>query len=318
MARRSPAAGWLLWAAGALAETLEVAEPGALPPFATPIQLIVTRGGPIVKFCDVNLMRDVLASTAFFHDLTASCVTAAGSTWPPQPGATYAIPLSHVARLIERDETRADRWAASLGGIVVHAARVGSTAVANMIGEHPDTAVLKEPGAITDVLLAAESTDPSARLSSSDARRALRLICHIFFRSAASQRMSALVRGDAMNREAAAELASRTRVILKLATAGTASPRSLALLRAAFPTTPFAYLVRSPVETVASLLHSKGGSRVDLHEAPCLRWRGRAAQLPFLVETTGVSDVLQLSAEQYCAAHVGALLYDERERRTDR
>ena len=96
MARRSPAAGWLLWAAGALAETLEVAEPGALPPFATPIQLIVTRGGPIVKFCDVNLMRDVLASTAFFHDLTASCVTAAGSTWPPQPGTTYAIPLSHV------------------------------------------------------------------------------------------------------------------------------------------------------------------------------------------------------------------------------
>ena len=75
---------------------------------------------------------------------------------------------------------------------------------------------------------------------------------------------------------AARARASAQRIIVKLSSAASAAPASLALLRVAFPDVPFAYVVREPPAILASLLN--GANRVKLlQEVPCLRWRGRLA-----------------------------------------
>ena len=71
---------------------------------------------------------------------------------------------------------------------------------------------------------------------------------------------------------------------------------------------PFAYFVREPVASVASLL-APGQSVAQLLESPCLRWRGRLAwaQLPPLLARAATREPLSLTMEQYCAAHLSAL-----------
>ena len=98
----------------------------------------------------------------------------------------------------------------------------------------------------------------------------------------------------------------RLRILTKLSSSATAAPASLALLRAAFPHAPIAYVVREPAACLASLLAAP--SRIELLDVPCLRWRGRARQLPGLLQLSGTADPLDLTAEAYCAAHLGSLL----------
>jgi len=150
------------------------------------------------------------------------------------------VPLSELMRLLEQ-ETPEDYWS-SPRGFVVHGGRVGSTALANMLGSLPDVVALKEPEAFTDLLLSAapsadEADSPLRSLTHAFRARALRAVAHLFFRASASLRLGAT------NDRA---YAGRTSLVVKLSTAGTAWPSSLRLLRAAFPSTPFVYLVREP------------------------------------------------------------------------
>ena len=256
-----------------------------ISPWASPIR--VDAHG--VHLCTLNLTVPV----PFFSNLMemGDCASRA---LPP-------VPLSELMRLLEQ-ETPEDYWS-SPRGFVVHGGRVGSTALANMLGSLPDVVALKEPEAFTDLLLSAapsadEADSPLRSLTHAFRARALRAVAHLFFRASASLRLGAT------NDRA---YAGRTSLVVKLSTAGTAWPSSLRLLRAAFPSTPFVYLVREPASSLASLLAP--ASRLELHDAPCLRWRARLPehQLPGLLAVAGAANPLELSAEQYCAAHVHAL-----------
>ena len=105
----------------------------------------------------------------------------------------------------------------------------------------------------------------------------------------------------------ARQRAGRTAIVFKLASAGTAHATQLELLRHAFPDVPFAYLVRDPVASVASLTAPQASSS-EVLASPCLRWRGRPASLQrTLLERANATDPLELTLEQYCAAHLGAM-----------
>jgi hypothetical protein len=287
---------------------LRVDDGGPVPPYGVPLRIHATREGPMVEICSTVNLTAAPTLAPFFDNLVeySGCKQAGADA----RGISLDVLVAKLAQ-----ETPTELWATP-AGLIVHAMRSGSTAMANMVGSHPNVVVLKEPQAITDVLLAAmpsgddvAGTDDGGALrgrTSEQQMMALKALTQLFFRSAASQRLSTALRRG-FSRNAAQVHAADTKIVIKLATAGTAFHSSLALLRAAFPTTPVVYLVREPVASLASLLAAT--DRTELLSAPCLRWRGRRAayHLPTLLECAGVSDPLELTAERYCAAHLAAL-----------
>jgi hypothetical protein len=265
---------------------------GPLPPYSIPIHASMESGFTLCRTVNLTIPP---AHFPFHTDL----ITATGCDGP---GISSTIGLSEIASTLER-ETREEYWHSPVG-FIIHAMRVGSTAAANMFGAHEDVVVLKETSAISDILLWPAEAIPGRQ---EYVTRALRAAVHLFFRSAASQRLSLLM-SRGVSQDAATRRAAATCLVFKLASASTASAAQLHLLRAAFPDTPFAYLVRDPVASVASLL---APPRVphELFASPCLRWRGRlaAAQLPGLLKKTKMTDPLSLTLEQYCAAHLGSI-----------
>lgn len=278
------------------------AESTPLSPFMSPTRVTRTGSTAFVKACpNVNL---TLVPTVFaFHDEGVEQMNC-------DDGHSVELELLQLANLLQQ-ETPADYWHLPTG-FIVHAARVGSTAAANMVGAHKDVVVLKEAGAVTDILMWALPSLSGRRRQRREqqqlrqlAVRALQVVVQLFFRSSASQRLSEFSRNSVPN---ANELAGRTRLVFKLASAGSASAEQLSLLRAAFPDAPIGYMVRDPVASVASLLAAPQQAH-EMLTSPCLRWRGRLAraQLPVTLQLANATDPLKLTMEQYCAAHIGAL-----------
>ena len=319
------------------------AAPKQLPAYSTPVSVQFERNGPgaAVSLCSLVNLTIPPTLIPFYSNLLEDGCT----------GGSSELNLATLADLLAR-ETPEERWHRP-SGFIVHAMRTGSTAAANMVGAHPDVIVLKEPEAWTDVLMAEEEAAaavaaaagaaddddddddaaagavPPPRLRKAQRRTrelALRTIAQLFFRAAASQRLNVLP-GTI---ESAHAQAQRTTLVVKLASAGTATPASLRLLRDAFPDVPFAYMIRDPATSVASLL---APSKPDeLLQVPCLRWRGRplARQLAAVRKlalsgdggdvgsghSEGVprahggaphTDPFALSVEQYCGAHLAAV-----------
>ena len=239
-------------------------------------------GRAFVSTCGINL---TLAPTIFpFFDDLAKATGCDGRN-------VEDFELHALAAML-RSELDEERWARP-SGFIIHAMRVGSTAAANMVGGHPDVVVLKEASALTSVLLWPLHDEATKRL----ATLALRVVAQLFFRAAASQRQKDFGRARA----------AQTALVFKLASSSTASALQLSVLRDAFPDVPFAYLIRDPATSVASLLATP--STMDLTSVPCLRWRGRppSRQLPTLLDRARTNDPFSLSMEQYCAAHLAAL-----------
>ena len=125
-----------------------------ISPWASPIR--VDAHG--VHLCTLNLTVPV----PFFSNLMemGDCASRA---LPP-------VPLSELMRLLDQ-ETPEDYWS-SPRGFVVHGGRVGSTALANMLGSLPDVVALKEPEAFTDLLLSAAPSADGDSSSSDEAEAA--------------------------------------------------------------------------------------------------------------------------------------------------
>ncbi|KAL1526232.1 hypothetical protein AB1Y20_014955 [Prymnesium parvum] len=289
-------------------ETLNLVENlDRLPPNMVPMRLLSSSEGPVLTFClNALLFSQPVELAPFFDNLLA----ASGCH---EEARTLAIKLDDLLRLLSF-ETPENRWPLAVDGFLVHAMRVGSTAAANLIGAHDDVAMLKEPAVLADVLdvhgvrgssHAIPEAHPLHGRRFSEVPAACRAVMQLFRRAAEwqAQLSGSLVAGAGWHPEP-----SRLKLLVKLPTAGTAAPLSLSLLRAAFPRAPFAYMIRDPSATLASLLAP--ASRVELIAAPCLRWRGRhpTRQLPGLLRRAAAVDPLSLPAEAYCASHLASLL----------
>ena len=273
----------------------------ALPTFASPISTSLENGVARVTICKSINLTMAPTDFPFFDDLipSSSCDV-----------NTHHVELSRLVSMLV-NETPEVHWIQP-AGFLIHAMRVGSTAAANMAGAPSNAVVIKEPSVITEILSwhggwqGGESRQ--RRRQQQVAVQALRAIAHLFFRSAASQRLTEWANRGLYTRQDAQQRAGRTQVVFKLASSGTATAAQLRLLRAAFPDVPFAYVVRDPKASVASLVAPSQKSH-ELLNAPCLRWRSRpaSAQLPSLLERAGATHPLELTVEQYCAAHLGAM-----------
>ena len=268
--------------------------------FASPTGVSFADGGnAFVTLCHTVNLTNAMTDVPFYDEL----VRLSGCSID---GNSQTMALTELEAAME-SETAKEAWHWP-SGIIIHAMRVGSTAAANMVGAHPEVVVVKESGVLTDVLTwPVLGTVRQRRQQQQLAVRALRVSAQLFFRSAASQQLGVrLNAGDSF--EDARARASQTRIVFKMSSAGTASSAQLGLLREAFPDAPFAYLVREPVASVASLIGHSQPSH-ELLDTPCLRWRGRPAwaQLPTLLARANTTDPLSLTIEQYCAAYLGAL-----------
>ena len=67
----------------------------------------------------------------------------------------YEVELGELVTQLSA-ETPPEHWHTP-AGFLIHAMRAGSTAAANMVGASPDVVVLKEPKAMTDALMLADS-----------------------------------------------------------------------------------------------------------------------------------------------------------------
>ena len=183
---------------------------------------------------------------------------------------------------------------AQLSGFVFHESRCGSTLVANLLQLHSPT----------QNIVYSESTPLIAVLTSLGP---LYLQAHPSHKSA---RLLAIVR-DVVHVMSRTNVATKRRVFFKVQSIGS---WYLSLMRAAFPSTPWIYVYRDPVEVIMS--HLKVGARAN-----CVRSQSRGSDIPhqiqaviqrrYVDEPQSSSSVLQtaqqLSLPQYCAAHLASL-----------
>jgi hypothetical protein len=194
---------------------------GGVGAFSSPSAVHFIGNNAHVTLCGLNLTVPP-TTFPFFDDLVKASACHKESN-------AGSVELAQLATKITA-ETPEEGWHRP-AGFIIHAMRVGSTAVANMVGAHPDAVVVKEARALTDVLLWADAA-PRTRQQRQHAILALRAVVHLFFRSAASQRLSLYTQRGASD---AIERAGATRLVFKLSSASTASTPQLKLLRAAFP-----------------------------------------------------------------------------------
>ena len=142
-----------------------------LSPFAVPIRTIETPSdGAVVELCNTVNLTATPTNFPFFDNLIDVSGCRLSGT------EVHGIPLTELVNNLAR-ETPTEYWAAP-AGLIVHGMRTGSTALANMVGSHPDVIVLKEPAALTDVLLAALPLEPDGPVSPKDEGAALRETIH--------------------------------------------------------------------------------------------------------------------------------------------
>ena len=214
-------------------------------------------------------------------------------------------------------------WDGLPRGVVLHSARCGSTAVANMLRATPNTIVFAEPSFIYEAfILRAEGKIGDAELV---------LLLRLLSQMAAlggRELLSLKLPGSPGGQGGRAEqvffkLQSNTPLVLDALGPGVAGARAfpggaLGALRAAWPGTAWAFAFRSPVESMSSLLHldvKDKMPRLTLTQSPCLRSRSTpSAAVRKVLDDAEVSGLLPaglgplaLTAEAYCAAHLAAL-----------
>ena len=239
---------------------LHAAAARPLGPYTTPTAVFLgTDGATYVRLCFLVNVTLPPHMFPFYDDLVrnSGCDT-----------NHYEVELDELVTQLS-EETPPEHWHTP-SGFLIHAMRAGSTAAANMVGASPDAIVFKEPQAMTDALMLANPIHDSVNPKPSEppkgeraqreqeqrrqstrrqSQLCLRAIVQLFFRASASQRLY-IFQGQSNARDRAAA----TALVFKLSSAGTASEGSLSVLRSSFPLVPFAYLVRDPAASVASLL----------------------------------------------------------------
>lgn len=179
-----------------------------------------------------------------------------------------------------------------VGGAVFHESRCGSTLVSNLL-------VAANPQAHR---VYSESTPPINVLR----------VCN----SCSRAKQIALLR-DVVYLMSRSQTPHETRVFFKIQSIGT---HAISLWTEAFPSIPWAFVYRDPVEVLASHLRRGGDSA---HRAPCLRSRDHPT--PILIDlvarhhfeqnpsegmpdaTTATQLVSKLSTVEFCAAHLATL-----------
>lgn len=166
--------------------------------------------------------------------------------------------MRHRTRLATLAE-RAHMPLAVPDGLIFHASRSGSTLVTRMLGAIAGTVALSEPPPIDDVVQLPH-TDPGIRFDEHVA--SLRAMVAALGRSAAGGQRRYFVKLDSWH------------------------VRALPLFRAAFPSTPWVFVYRDPVEVLVSHMRSRG-----LQTVP--------GALPATIFDISGDD--RMSGEEYCA-----------------
>ena len=126
--------------------SLHLIQPESLPLNLAPVRVLATAEGPVLTFCSSAVLVGQPTELVPFYD---NLLAASGCY--ERPENVLAIKVDELLPLLE-EETPRERWTNASDGFIVHAMRVGSTAVANLLGGHPKVVALKEPGALSDLL----------------------------------------------------------------------------------------------------------------------------------------------------------------------
>jgi hypothetical protein len=170
-----------------------------------------------------------------------------------------------------------------LGGFVFHESRCGSTLVSNLlVASNPKAhRVYSESGPPITALRACGNIGESLSCSAAKQTALLQDVIFLMSRSPAKE---------------------ETHVFFKIQSVGAHS--MAALTSRAFPTTPWIFVYRDPVEVLMSHLKHGGDAA---KKAVCLRSKGRAPpNLVQLVHTKN-RELSKLSNVEYCAAHLATL-----------
>lgn len=264
-----------------------------------------------VQFCHVNFgAQKVDPVRVPFH---ADFVAASGCHNPDRQVSLTVEQLLPAVVHLEGKATK--KWGGLPTGVVLHTARSGSTAVANMIAAAPLTVLLSEPQFMFDALVMAADE----QLSVSELTVLLRLLAQLTTSGAAEQLQ--------LQAGAKPQLFLKLMSNVPLLRPAQGYGSSLKTLQQAWPAAAWAFTFRAPIEVVAAQLAVSEGSstviklaaaskRHALSRIPCLGSRAFPGQLVNeLLDEAGITPQLPpglgpmaLTAEAYCAAHVGALL----------
>lgn len=207
--------GWCLACCAArsvrLLEGLE-----GLPATLTPLRLLPSPEGPILTFCTAIPLTGPPELAPFFDGLRDAS---------PCPSPPLAVRLNEALDLLA-SEGPTPPPSSLIDGFVIHAMRVGSTAVSNLLGSHPSCVVLKEPEVWADLLDLHGISSRDAPVPSLHPLRgegwgrveeSLRGVAQLFRRSVEEQ-MRREARGRGGWREGMQ--GSRLKIVVKLSTAG--------------------------------------------------------------------------------------------------
>lgn len=186
----------------------------------TPIRLTLERPEPVVDWCD---LRGIAFREPFFMQTVARWAnqTADGGAAPRPVVRTVLSALEAVDGVGECLEP---------SGFIFHMSRCGSTVLSRLFGTVPDTVVISEAEPINTFLEA----DPG-ELNEEALVVCLRLMIRALGRKRFGEERNYVVKFSSWN------------------------VRRLALLRAAFPSTPWVFVYRQPVEVINSVLKGSPG-----------------------------------------------------------
>lgn len=260
-----------------------------------------------VEFCRVQFPAQQAdpVRVPFHHNLVA----ASGCDQLAKRVSVEVEPL--LAAVTSQEGGASHRWSGLPQGVVLHMARCGSTAVANMIAAAPRAVLLSEPGFIFEALV----LGADGWLSSAELTVLLRLLAQLTTSGAAE-----------ILQVTSPQLFLKMQSNIPLIRPAAGEASSLISLQTAWPDAAWAFILRAPLEVAAAQLAVREGSsaviedaavseRLALSRIPCLG--SRAYPGPFIaavLNEAGIMDLLPsagpaaLTAEAYCAAHIGALL----------
>jgi hypothetical protein len=228
-----------------------------------------TYRGVYAKFCQLNwhVHKQDPSATPMFRDL----VMQSSDCREPR---TMEL---HKAVEIAKSSSSSSAKLLNLTAVVFHESRCGSTLVANMcVAANPNQhrVYSESPPPIVALNVCGESQE---RCSMETAAAVLRDVMYLMARS-----------NDA----------HEERVFFKIQSVGT---RSLAVFTMAFPTTPWLFVYREPVQVMMSQL------RYGPKNANCVRAQRFGARSVDAIAKRHGQKALRLGPEDYCAAHLASI-----------
>jgi hypothetical protein len=189
----------------------------------------------------------------------------------------YHVDLARVAQLAKKYDAGGDGRVQSLqlSGVVFHESRCGSTLVANAL-----MAMNPKQNRVYS-----ESAPPIA---------ALRSVCGETF-GRCSVEAAARILQDVMYMMGRSNDAQEKRVFFKIQSVGT---RNIQVFQRAFPTTPWIFLYRDPVQVLMSQMAQ--GPRA----ANCVQSRRNPPSSIVDIVKRGGYNMKDITSEEYCAAHL--------------